>query len=833
MKGFTKKSNIQKTLITIVIMILFNFAIPQISFAAEDDDGWSIGGSLVRELVQLVDAVGDSVMGLLNKAMLGTDKIYGSVMLEQGNPNLTTEGSSLYASDEEIAKAKENGTLKEYTSDHFNGLGFGSWKVPNMLYCPENIFANKISALDVNFIHPNKYTDVMTGKEVESYAAKLSPIISSWYKAFRNISIVGLLCVLIYIGIRILLETSVQGKAKYKEMIKDWFVALCLVFAIHLIMSGTLMIIQQITNLLTNSIEESAIVVQIDNNVSFKTNLTGYVRLLAESDNWSEATSYSIIYISLVIYTVIFTFTYLKRFLYMAFFTMIAPLVALTYPLDKVGDGKAQAFNLWFKEYTMNAILQPVHLLLYTMLVSTAASLAVENPIYALAAIAFLIPAEKFIKKMFKLDSETAGGAGTFAGGALAMSALQRLTKKPPLPKPGANDASKGGADSANNRNKIRTQDRETFGAFGGDSSNQQEPEENNDGVRTQDPIEGNIVPFEERKRQMEKSKLEDQLAEGTINPEDLTQEQKNLFENDNKPENTNGNANDTTNEPENIDRNANTSSIPNQMSRRKGALGRTLIRGVKATAKSQKFRRAAGAIGKGAIRTAGAVMGGTVGLAAGLTTGDLSKAAQYTVAGAAAGNVIGKNLSDGAVSLARGGISTAKGIQETAGNIGNAYKEEAYGMEYASNVKMQKQNEKAKKEFMKDSEQKRKYQEMAEKISREEGKDCSVQDVMNAAFDYNKAGITDDEKIQRGLAMETRYGGIGKDNHEKMIDVMNLTNKYNKEYITDDKKRGSLEKVVQSSGLSKKNQKDVMEMFAEAHGDDLKKFYQKHGGIK
>lgn len=35
---------------------------------------------------------------------------------------------------------------------------------------------------------------------------------------------------------------------------------------------------------------------------------------------------------------------------------MIAPLVALTYPIDKVKDGKAQAFDMWFKEYTMNAI---------------------------------------------------------------------------------------------------------------------------------------------------------------------------------------------------------------------------------------------------------------------------------------------------------------------------------------------------------------------------------------------------------------------------------------------------------------------------------------------
>lgn len=41
-------------------------------------------------------------------------------------------------------------------------------------------------------------------------------------------------------------------------------------------------------------------------------------------------------YIVVVIYMVIFTWQYLKRVLYMAFLTMIAPLVAITYPIDKI-----------------------------------------------------------------------------------------------------------------------------------------------------------------------------------------------------------------------------------------------------------------------------------------------------------------------------------------------------------------------------------------------------------------------------------------------------------------------------------------------------------------
>ena len=112
----------------------------------------------------------------------------------------------------------------------------------------------------------------------------------------------------------------------------------------------------------------------------------------------------------------------------MAFLTMIAPLVALTYPIDKAGDGHAQAFNMWFKEYTMNLILQPVHLILYVALVSSAMELVKQNMIYAVVAIGFLIPAEKFIKKMFGFDkAETPGGFGSFAAGAATMTGLKQV----------------------------------------------------------------------------------------------------------------------------------------------------------------------------------------------------------------------------------------------------------------------------------------------------------------------------------------------------------------------------------------------------------------------
>ena len=112
----------------------------------------------------------------------------------------------------------------------------------------------------------------------------------------------------------------------------------------------------------------------------------------------------------------------------MAFLTLIAPLVAVTYPIDKLNDGKAQAYDAWFKEYLFNLLIQPLHLLLYFILISSAAELANKYMIYSFVALAFMIPAEKLLRKFFGFEkAQTPGLLAGPAGGALMMSAIRSL----------------------------------------------------------------------------------------------------------------------------------------------------------------------------------------------------------------------------------------------------------------------------------------------------------------------------------------------------------------------------------------------------------------------
>lgn len=265
-------------------------------------------------------------------------------------------------------------------------------------------------------------TSTATGeKKLGSTAKQLQSTIATWYKALRLIALVGLLSVLVYVGIRILISSTGQEKSKYKKMIVDWVAAICIVFILQYIMSFTMTIVKNIVEMFDTS------TLWTGNDV-----LMTYAReKIGNNETFMNIFSYLIIYLALVIYTVIFIWHYLKRLVYLAFFTMIAPLIALTYPLDKIKDGQAQAFSMWLREYVFNALIPVIHILLYAIFIGSSIDFAKANPIYALVCIGFLIPAEKFVRKMFGFDkASTSSQLGAAAGGAMVMNAINKIGSK-------------------------------------------------------------------------------------------------------------------------------------------------------------------------------------------------------------------------------------------------------------------------------------------------------------------------------------------------------------------------------------------------------------------
>ena len=320
------------------------------------------------------------------------------------------------------------------------------------------------------FFKDDEGNEVITSKQ--NTAKEIRGVISQWYASIRNITLVLMMSVLLYIAIRILLSTIAQDKAKYKQMMVDWVVGMCLLFFMHYIMAFSVSIVKQFTKIVDSAYSEemdTKYFVTMENDdaeklskaleemgmsdayqegyITWNTNLMGQIRLQSQlTTSSTQYVGYSICFLVLVGYTVFFAFTYLKRVVYLAFLTMIAPLVALTYPIDKINDGQAQGFNKWLKEYLFNLLIQPLHLLLYTVLVLSAFEFASLNVVYMLVAIAFLIPAEKVLRSFFGFEkSETAGSlAGAAIGGGLISAGMGKLLGKGPGGNKGKTGGTKG-----------------------------------------------------------------------------------------------------------------------------------------------------------------------------------------------------------------------------------------------------------------------------------------------------------------------------------------------------------------------------------------------------
>lgn len=127
---------------------------------------------------------------------------------------------------------------------------------------------------------------------------------------------------------------------------------------------------------------------------------------------------------------------------------------------------------MWFKEYTFNILIQPFHLLLYTVLIGAAIHLAEVSLVYAIVAMYFVIPAEKLLRKFFHFDNAgTLSAAGSFAGGALFTAMINRINR----PKPQDKDDEVGQKTrplSANNRVTDSTEALRTTGPSQGPSGN-------------------------------------------------------------------------------------------------------------------------------------------------------------------------------------------------------------------------------------------------------------------------------------------------------------------------------------------------------------------------
>lgn len=113
--------------------------------------------------------------------------------------------------------------------------------------------------------------------------------------------------------------------------------------------------------------------------------------------------AYSIAFWLLIFAEFKFALMYFKRFIVVCFLTIISPLITITYSIDKAGDGRAQAFESWLREYMMNIFIQPLQALIYLIFIFSANEIAKASPIVGIVFLLSITRVEKIFKEIFNM----------------------------------------------------------------------------------------------------------------------------------------------------------------------------------------------------------------------------------------------------------------------------------------------------------------------------------------------------------------------------------------------------------------------------------------------
>ena len=263
MKIFANKKIWKRIVIIYLLISIFTFTTPEPVSA-------DMGGELMSPIMSLFIGLADGVNTVINRFFLQQDKTIITVTTGIRNPVIRfgiklglkiwkvtslVVGSPLYNiyrgvkfvintykeyKGEKVEKVEERDEYQKVSPFSAKALLGDELILPIINFSPYEIFSNKDEIFSVNIFKAKNDDDTLISTIRES--------VRNWYSTLRLIAIVGMMSVLVYIGIRILISSAAESKAKYKQMLWDWLMATCLIFVMHYIMI--------FANLLVDSISE-------------------------------------------------------------------------------------------------------------------------------------------------------------------------------------------------------------------------------------------------------------------------------------------------------------------------------------------------------------------------------------------------------------------------------------------------------------------------------------------------------------------------------------------------------------------------------------------------
>lgn len=324
----------------------------------------------------------------------------------------------------------------------YKGMGFNEAVISTIgagatHFTIERTVFNEVAIFNIDFFNTGETFTNGLGSHTETIYQQKSNMdikesVAKWFYTCRIFAMMINAVVLIYVGIRMAISTIASEEAKYKKMLIDWAESMILLFLLHYIMYAMIYLGQVILNVI-NGLRYSAIA---DGGlVSFEDIIINNIYLAFTTTSGVQLAMYSLFFWFLTGLHIKFFLTYMKRMFTVMFLAIIAPFITVTFPIDKMGDGKAQAFEAWFKELLINILIQPIHAGIYLVFVYTAGKIAEKAPIVAMIFLLSLGRIENMVRNVFKItdsvgnvDEATKGGGGGKKGG--GMHLLHMFGKK-------------------------------------------------------------------------------------------------------------------------------------------------------------------------------------------------------------------------------------------------------------------------------------------------------------------------------------------------------------------------------------------------------------------
>lgn len=242
------------------------------------------------------------------------------------------------------------------------------------------------------------------------------------FSLFRNLALVAYMAILVYLGIRVLLFSTGDRQAKYKQVLVDWVKGIAIIFLFPYVIRYAINLNHALVSYLQTSSQnflandnvatisvQGGTIADSNNNTEISSEKSGYMYEMYQQakEGWLAP---AICWFIMLIQIVQFLIVYYKRLITVMFLIAIFPLVSISYALDKIADGKSQAFNNWCKEFFLQVFIQSFHAINYVLVMSIICNLQPENWLLKIIGITYVSKGADVIKNMFAQIRGTKGG---------------------------------------------------------------------------------------------------------------------------------------------------------------------------------------------------------------------------------------------------------------------------------------------------------------------------------------------------------------------------------------------------------------------------------------